>query len=323
MMTRYKIQRISRRTPQVVSGEPRTGFIAQLTNSSLALIAFIVSLTPLYALSEPIHETLIVPAKAAGIEWKVRTEVYRPQGFGPFPLVVFSHGRGEDIKAMKDPISKRHVNYWIQKGFAVIAPIRPGYGETGGDDIEHPHTRVNIQTHQCSNMPDYEGAAKNAADSVSDVIAWAREQPWAHHKKIILVGVSVGGLTSIALGARSVPGVIAYINFSGGHGGNPKESPGNSACPLALRWLFFRFGRTTQIPNLWLYSRNDMDWGEKMPRIWHEAFIDGGGRGGFVQTEPLRDEDGHYLLSRGEAHWIGRVDYFISALGFRSPESLY
>jgi len=310
----------------VVLDEPRTGFIAQLTNLSLALISVVVLLMPLRALGEPIHEIVVIPVKASGAQFQVHTEVYRPEGFGPFPLIVFSHGRSGDPEkraAIKQPVSLQHVNYWIKKGFAVIAPIRPGYGATGGNDIEASNSRFNLQTHECLGHPEFEQAAKNAADVVTEIIKWGREQAWANHNKVILVGVSVGGLTSIALGARSLPGVVGYINFSGGHGGYPDISPGQSACPLALRWLFFRYGRTTQIPNLWLYSRNDMYWGEKMPRIWHQAFVDGGGRGGFVQTEPLRNEDGHFLLDRGERHWVGRVDYFINALGFSNSQKFY
>jgi len=58
---------------------------------------------------------------------------YRPEGKGPFPIVLYSHGRGtrEQRLALENPVPLDHVRYWIKKGFAVVAPIRIGYGELG------------------------------------------------------------------------------------------------------------------------------------------------------------------------------------------------
>ena len=67
------------------------------------------------------------------------TEVFKPDGDGPFPVVLYSHGRaGTDAERrdMKVPILRGHALYWMRKGFAVVAPIRPGYGVTGGPDSE-------------------------------------------------------------------------------------------------------------------------------------------------------------------------------------------
>ena len=67
------------------------------------------------------------------------TQVFLPEGKAPFPVVIFSHGRAPTAEGranLKFPVLPGHVGYWQAKGFAVVAPIRPGYGATGGPDRE-------------------------------------------------------------------------------------------------------------------------------------------------------------------------------------------
>ncbi len=293
--------------------------IIALTSLQFACLALFLNLSSAQALEGPDPQTVIIPARAAGANWQVHTQVFKPDGPGPFPLIIFSHGRApkaEDRKTLANPVLRGHAAYWMRKGFAVLAPIRPGYGETGGADIESSGIRISEQG-VCSGAPSFSQAVENAADIVTEVVAWARRQPWVSDKKIILAGQSLGGFTAVAAGARSLPGVIAYINFSGGHGGNPERRPGKSCFPEAMTEIYRAYGRTTRIPNLWLYSSNDQFWGADAPKQWHEAFKKGGGGGSFVQTAPVPGEDGHKLLAKGGRLWGAHVDPFVERLGFK------
>ncbi len=56
----------------------------------------------------------------------------------------YSHGRsGTPLERTSThvPDVRSHLSYWLRKGFAVAAPIRPGYGETGGEDREDSGVR--------------------------------------------------------------------------------------------------------------------------------------------------------------------------------------
>jgi dienelactone hydrolase len=265
-------------------------------------------------------ETITYPARAAGKDWQVKALIYKPQGTGPFPLVVYSHGRsGEAEKRanLRYPIPLGHVGYWNRKGFAVMAPIRVGYGETGGDDIESSGNRLNA-ANICSGEHAYQRVAKNAADIVEAAIHWGRKQSWVNPSIVLLVGQSVGGLTSVATGARNLPGVIGYINFSGGTGGNPDRRPSASCFPEVLEKVYGELGRTTRIPNLWLYAPNDLYWGEEAPRRWHRAFAAAGGSGDFIMTEPVPNADGHNLMLRGGRLWSIPVDRFVAGLNINA-----
>lgn len=61
--------------------------------------------------------------------------IYRPAGDGPFPLVVFNHGRSVAEKRAQQRRSRPEAiaRYLAAKGFVVMAPTRIGYGETYGD----------------------------------------------------------------------------------------------------------------------------------------------------------------------------------------------
>ncbi len=246
---------------------------------------------------------------------QMMTHVYRPDGAGPFPIVVFLHGRSPnatDRRGLTYPVPSGHAHYWLDKGFAVVAPIRPGYGQTGGDDDSEANGG-SVHGHFCSATPNFRRVAEQASAVAAETIAWVRNQPWADTSRIVIVGQSVGGMAAIATCARALPGVIACINFSGGSGGFPERSPNQSCHPELLSDLFHSFGATASVPSLWLYAPNDHFWGETAPHQWFDAFQAGGGHGAFVATLPVENE-GHDLLRRGGKKWSSAVDDFVRAL---------
>jgi dienelactone hydrolase len=103
-------------------------------------------------------------------------------------------------------------NWWLQKGFAVIAPVRPGYGETGGSDREY--ARVIWQGNSCISEPTFERSVLKAREVVLAALAWAQEQPWVKRGHSLLVGSSVGGFATIPTAAINPEGVVAAVNCS-------------------------------------------------------------------------------------------------------------
>lgn len=242
--------------------------------------------------------------------------VFKPVGAGPFPVMIFSHGRAGQPQARADlskPITRAHASYWLDKGIAVVAPIRPGYGDTGGPDREFSGAHVTADG-KCGGQTEFGRVAANAAQAMRATLDWVREQPWADAERIVLEGQSVGGLTTVALAASKPPGVIGYINFAGGHGGDALRLPGRPCGVEDLTQVFETLGKTTQVPGLWLYAANDLYWGARAPAAWHAAFAQGGSPSRFVMTPPLPDGDGHSLLLRGRALWRDPVEQFLAEL---------
>jgi dienelactone hydrolase len=245
------------------------------------------------------------------------TLVYRPTNTGPFPVVVFSHGRdSEPVDRARPQIPpEEHVSYWLRKGFVFVAPVRIGYGQTGGPDLED--SGIRWKNGVCVNIPDFDKVATNAARSVTTVLDWLRRRVWIDNQRIILEGQSAGGFATVKLGSLNLPGVIGYINFAGGTGGNPKDSPGRSGHPELLERLYEELGYQTKVPSIWFYAQNDQYWGPNMPGVWYEAFSQGGSPAQFVHTPPLKGQDGHLLLYFGEKMWEKPLDEFVRSLGFR------
>ncbi|RZL91168.1 MAG: dipeptidyl aminopeptidase [Variovorax sp.] len=261
-------------------------------------------------------ETVKLPLTVDGSATEVVAHLYKPAGDGPFPLVLFAHGRAssqQERAQLKFPIGVGHANYWLNKGVAVLAPIRPGYGETGGTDREDSFS--NWRNGQCFGNPSYGRTAENARFTQSAALAWAQQQPWVRRDRILLEGQSVGGMTTIALAALNTPGVVGAVNFAGGAGGNPKDSPGRSCKPERLAEVYREFGKSTKMPTLWLYAKNDLYWGPDVPVQWHDAYKAGGSDTELLLTDAVESADGHQLVNRGPDLWRATLDGFVRKVG--------
>jgi dienelactone hydrolase len=244
--------------------------------------------------SIPVHE-------ATGPALAMVAHVFRPPGDGPFPVVLFSHGRlpGKAARAALDEGSSRaQLRFWLAHGVAVVAPIRPGYGPSPGDDPEQSFVRHD-KVGRCVGQPDYRRTADAASRTVIATLAW------------------LGGLTTVAAAAQHPAGVVGYINFAGGSGGDPSVSPGTSCDPGQIGALYAGYARTTTVPNLWVYATNDQYWGPDEPVAWHEAFAKAGSsRTTFVHAPAVEDGDGHGLSRHDPQLWAPYVERFLATLPF-------
>lgn len=247
--------------------------------------------------------------------------VFLPPGEGPFPVLVYSHGRSSmeaDRARTTFPDPRGHIRYWRQKGFAVVAAIRPGYGATGGPDHEDSGVRYDIFGN-CWGEPEFDRSAAAAASAIRATLVWIRQQSWADATRIVLAGASMGGLASVASASTNPGGVVAYVNFSGGTGGSGERRPEHSCGSETMESLMSTYGRTTRVPSLWLYAQNDSYWGASWPRAWHRAYATAGNPTHFVMTAAVPSADGHMLLSRGSRLWTVHVDRFLEELHFQPP----
>jgi len=238
---------------------------------------------------------------------------FRPQGPGPFPLVVISHGRNPDTRAeYQRQRYESAARFFVRKGFAVAVPLRLGYGELAG--LGDPETDVNC------NAPRYGSAITAAAQEILDVAQFMSAQADIDARRIVLVGVSVGGISTIAATSAHLPGQVAAINFAGGHGGSPDHHPGEPCQPDLLRRLYGAWGAGNAkaqppTPTLWIYAENDHYFAPRYARRWAEAYTASGGAAD-LRVLPAYGEDGHKLFTTGNDVWQPLVDAFLKQQGF-------
>lgn len=261
--------------------------------------------------SVPLNETVIhipmtVPRPGGVQRLRLEATLYRPPGPGPFPLVVLSHGTSRDPRQRVGSRCRYDAQSWkfVSMGFAVVIPMRRGYGHSEGEYAEGEGL--------CARSHFYEAGLESAKD-LRATVEYVSALPGIDRQRLVLAGHSSGGFASLILAGQGLPGVRGVINFNGGRGSkvNQNCSPDKlvEACALA--------GRTTRVPTLWIYVENDSYFPPPLARQMSAAFRHAGGQVEFVMLPPFAEE-GHYLFTdvRGLDQWTPAVNRFLNDLGF-------
>ena len=158
-------------------------------------------------------------------------------------------------------------------------------------------------------------ALAGGVESLLSVIDYAKAQPFVNPARFILIGQSVGGFLTVGVTATAPPGLVAAVNFAGGHGGDPMRHPGVPCAPQKLLDVYSGAGKTARAPMLWVYTENDQYFGPDYARAWHAAFVAAGGHAELVLLSPFKS-NGHVLFVEGMPLWQPLLDTFLASAGF-------
>jgi dienelactone hydrolase len=239
---------------------------------------------------------------------------YRPKGKGPFPLIVLNHGSPASA-AQREKMGRYRVLDRVQefviRGYAVVVPMRRGYGLTGGKWAE---------AYGRCEAPDYHAAGEQGAIDIIATTTHVSKLPWVDRRQIVLVGQSAGGFAAMAAASKRPAGVVAVVNFSGGRGGRPDTRPGEPCGADNMRRAISRFAQSIRVPVLWHYAENDRYFSPQHVRDWFHAFESAGATGSLVMQPPF-GRDGHSLFSAaaGRPIWTTAFDVFMLRSGYPLP----
>ncbi len=275
-----------------------------------AFLAFgLVPVAPAQALPTiELNEVVIRVPVTSGPAGRERTDwidatAYRPEGTGPFPLVVISHGSPRTVAERRRGGRVRYEapsRAFLALGYAVLVPTRRGYGDSQGEWSEG---------YGSCERPDYHAAGLETARDILSAVEAARALPWIDTGRVVLVGQSAGGWGSVAAATAPFMGLTGVINFAGGRG----SYAAHAVCaPEGLVEAAGRYGRRSTVPQLWIYSANDAYFDPVLSSRMHGAFVASGGRAEFVRA-PAVGADGHGYFSQAVGDWTPAVARFLRA----------
>lgn len=281
-----------------------------------AIVAAAIAATAAVAHARVVEEEVDLPVQVTDAYGKqvaqpIKVTVFRDDAAASAkrPAIVINHGRAGDApgRAALGRARYPEISRWfVEQGFVVAVPTRIGYGVSGGEDVE--------DSGACASKRYGPGFAA-AADETLAVVAWLQKRADVDAERIVALGQSYGGATTVAVAARNPKGVVAAINFAGGSGGDPKNRPGAPCSPHMIERTYADYGTSARVPMLWLYAENDRYWGATYPTGWADAFKKAGGDVRFVGLPPAGD-DGHLLFPRFPGTWQPIVAEFLRGQGF-------
>src|SRR2546430_2925844 len=135
-------------------------------------------------------------------------------GTAPTPEANRTIGRYRSLNPIRE---------WVRRGYAVIVPVRRGYGASGGEKFADSYGT-------CA-RPDFRRAGEGAALDLLATIEWARTQSDLDQKRWLLVGQSAGGVASIYTASQRPEGLVAVLPVAPRRRRPPDTPPGPPRAP--------------------------------------------------------------------------------------------
>lgn len=251
-----------------------------------------------------LNEYIVMIPGGPGLQAALETTIFKPNGDGPFPLLVINHGKqpGNPQLQKRDRFIYMATAF-VRRGYAVMVPMRAGFAHSTGQYVDYG---CNMTANGYSQASD-----------VLDAIHYARSQSWIDSDRIIVAGQSYGGLATMALAAQEVPGVRGVLNFAGGL----RIDGGDCDWQAALIKAFGRYGAASKIASLWMYGANDSYFGPDLVSKMYRAFVRSGGQARLKAFGPFK-RDAHVMLASrdGEQVWLPETERFLRGIGMPTEE---
>jgi carboxymethylenebutenolidase len=135
--------------------------------------------------------------------------IYRPEGSGPFPTIIYNHG------SEQNPIAFPGLAlFYVKNGYAFFVPVRAGHGTSPGRYILEAQVgfRQSGAAPDAARQNDVAGHERSNIDVV-EALAWLKSRPFVDTTRIAMSGVSYGGIQTLLIAEKGL-GVKGFIPFS-------------------------------------------------------------------------------------------------------------
>ena len=236
---------------------------------------------------------------------RLQVVIFKPEGAGPFPLLVVNHGstgKGTNTESFKQVfVDRAFAKIFVNKGYLVAFPQRRGRGKSDGLYDEGFYADRTLG-YTCEPERALAGADRALVDIEAAVAALRRRQD-VKDERVLMAGASRGGALSIAYAGMHPHDVAGVINFVGGWI--------TEECGLAARQInstLMERGAAFRRSTLWLYGLHDRFYSLGHSGENFAAFRSAGGKGVFLPFN--MDGNGHQVMAR-PALWTPDVDRYL------------
>jgi pimeloyl-ACP methyl ester carboxylesterase len=244
--------------------------------------------------------------------------VYTPLKNDRREAVLFSHGStGGGTTAPGEPLvpARPVIEFFVTRGYTVVAPQRRGRGESGGTYGEECGVWSGACTMADETALFDSGLDQAIADStaVLDQVVLGKLVP--KDSKVLFAGVSRGGFLSLVLAARRPELAKGVISFVGGWF-SVRDDYAAEMNDKRLKLQTDRLAaaaKTVRVPTLWIYAARDPFYGPVPTRAFFDAFISGGAKGNYVFVETHTLGSGHMVATDGSL-WQQPADALLREL---------
>lgn len=255
------------------------------------------------------QESRMVPVVVDGQTVRLEMRIYKPERSGRVPTLVIHHGStgdGRTPSLFTQPITFPTVaRFFVQRGWAVVAPARRGRGASEGlyDEGFGPDRTLGYSCDPAQSLPGADRALRDIAAAMDAILA----MPFVDPDHVVIAGQSRGDILAVAYAGSHPAQVKGVINFVGGWMGT------RCATATAINQNLFRRGAPYPGDTLWLYGDGDTFYPLSHSRENFAAFQSAGGRGAF-QAFPQPESRGHNLITNPDA-WVPLVEAYLKHQG--------
>jgi carboxymethylenebutenolidase len=131
--------------------------------------------------------------------------VYRPEGSGPFPAVVYIRSGNKPFSESSLPVPELG-KFYTQKGFVLFVPMHRTVEEL---KVEVNGVQAKGNGKKRASLPEYTLMTKDIAAAVT----WVKSQTYVNENRVAVSGQGAGAVASLLLSQQDVE-VSGYIVFS-------------------------------------------------------------------------------------------------------------
>jgi dienelactone hydrolase len=139
----------------------------------------------------------------------LRGFLYKPEGEGPFPAIIWNHG-SEKLPGQQPDLAK----FYTKQGFVFFVPHRHGQGRSPGAYIQDliekyaatEKNRTLVEKHVVKLQEEYN-------QDVVAAVEWLKGQSFVDQQRLVMSGCSYGGIQTLLTAEKGL-GLRAFIPFA-------------------------------------------------------------------------------------------------------------